>query len=171
MLEWFLPIICSRNHPTLCFWLRRKGRQMPNTCSVMIRSNYPESHNKYLRKYMFKIFPDSHWLKQYVRKKQLPSFCKHEISIFISCLRWSAQWIAFHRSIYYVCDHEFDRIVCGEAVQSSAMDVWTNTFSNWLFGTLFQGNHFQNYHYSVILQKYQLLASQFLNTVRHVYRY
>ena len=42
VLEWFLPVICkehtltrstslfSRNHPILCFWLRREGRQMPN---------------------------------------------------------------------------------------------------------------------------------------------
>ena len=41
VLEWFLLIICkghtltistnpfSKNHPTLCFWWRREGRQMP----------------------------------------------------------------------------------------------------------------------------------------------
>ena len=43
MLGWFLLIMCkedtlikstnlfSKNHPTLCFWLRRECRQMPNT--------------------------------------------------------------------------------------------------------------------------------------------
>ena len=51
-LEWFLLIICkehplhrstnlfSRNHPTLCFWLIREGRQMPSTEQLAILSNW-----------------------------------------------------------------------------------------------------------------------------------
>ena len=50
MLEWFLLIceedaltrsinLCGRNHPTLCFWLRRVGRKMSNTRQLLYRTD------------------------------------------------------------------------------------------------------------------------------------
>ena len=66
---------------------------MLNTCNLMIRSNCSESYNEFLEsyffnqgKYLFRIFPDSHFWN-HERKKQPLSFCKHELSIFICCLR------------------------------------------------------------------------------------
>ena len=77
VLEWFLLIISkkctlmtwmrctnlSRNHSTLCFWLRR-GRQMPNTSllsNFMIRSKEAavrilKTFQKYLRTGAFEIW-------------------------------------------------------------------------------------------------------------------
>ena len=67
---------------------------MPNIINFMIRSSCPESYNEFLdsyffnlRKCLFRIFPDSHFIKLYLRKKQPFSFRKNELSIFISCLR------------------------------------------------------------------------------------
>ena len=85
VLEWFLLVTCkkhtlrwstnllSRNHPT-CFWLRRWGRQIPPILYFTIRSNCPESYNKflesdfyYLRKCLFYNFSNQLLLKPYLR--------------------------------------------------------------------------------------------------------
>ena len=36
----------NRNHPTLCFWLRREGRQMPNTKQLLYQTD-KKSHRRY----------------------------------------------------------------------------------------------------------------------------
>ena len=65
VLEWFLLKICkehtlkrstyrfSRNHPTLCFWLRKEGRQMPNTEQLLNQTDKKHIHQRFSIKALF----------------------------------------------------------------------------------------------------------------------
>ena len=75
MLEWFLPIKCkehtllrstnlfSRNHPKLCFWLIREGRQISNALQLLSQTD-KSSHRRFTKKKAvltnFEIFPGKH---------------------------------------------------------------------------------------------------------------
>ena len=71
MLKWFLLIICkehtlsrstnllSRNHLTLCFWLRREGRQMVNTEQLLYQTD-KSSHRRCSIKKLLTIFTGKH---------------------------------------------------------------------------------------------------------------
>ena len=68
VLEWFLLIICkehnlprstnlfSRNHPTLCFWLLREGRQMPNTEQLLHQTDKSSHRRCSIKKAALKYF-------------------------------------------------------------------------------------------------------------------
>ena len=75
MLECFLLIICkehtlprftnlfSRNHPTLCFWLIREGRQMPNTEQLLYQTDKSSNRRCTIKKAVlvnFTIFSGKH---------------------------------------------------------------------------------------------------------------
>ena len=75
MLECFLLIICKehtlarftnlfrRNHPTLCFWLIRKGRQMPNTEQLLYQTDKSSNRRSTIKKAVlvnFTIFLGKH---------------------------------------------------------------------------------------------------------------
>ena len=66
VLEWFLLImqrplnrstnLLRRNHPTLCFWLRREGRQMPNAEQQLLYQTEKPKKNSHRRFYIKMLF-------------------------------------------------------------------------------------------------------------------
>ena len=139
--------LLNRNHPALCFWWIRGGQQIPNIISFMIRSNCPESCNKFLGsyffnlwKFLFKIFPDSHFWNHTSEKNNRPVFIKMNLALLLAAYAnsldsfpykymsylWSLIWSnCVWRSWYLIIWLEI-------TVQSSAMNFWTVTFSNWI---------------------------------------
>ena len=67
VLQWFLPIICnehtlrrsttlfSRNHPKLCFWLRKWCQQTPSTEPLLHQTDKNSHRRCYIKWLFFKI--------------------------------------------------------------------------------------------------------------------
>ena len=141
--------LLSRKDPTSCFWLRRKGRQVPNIINFIIRSNCSESHSESLKSYffnlpkcLFRILPDSHSWNHTYKKSNFPVFVNMSLEFllpacakslvdsspykYMSCL-WSLIWMNRVWGSWYLI------IWLKINAHSSTMDFWAVTFSNWLF--------------------------------------
>ena len=64
-MEWFLMIqhtlnrsanLFSTNHPTLCFWFRREGRQRPNDKQLLSQTEKSSHWRFFIKKLFLKIF-------------------------------------------------------------------------------------------------------------------
>ena len=95
VLEWFLRIIWrtlnksvnffSRNHPTLCFWSRREGRQIFNT-EQLIYQTKKSSHWRFSIKMLFLKILEYSWKNSCVKFLTIPILKNN-------CVRLPLNWL------------------------------------------------------------------------------
>ena len=134
------------NNTSVFLWILPNFYKTPTVAAS--GSNCSESYDEFLDSYFFNLpkclfrsFPDSHFWKPYLRKKELSSFSKHGLVFSLancaknlvdsfrykcmSCLL-SPIWLNCVWGSWYLINW------LEKTVQSSAMGFWTVTFSNWL---------------------------------------